>query len=365
MSAQTGTSPRVPLPSAVVDRGLPAARVARPTHDLGVGEAVTILSRHAENPSAFLALNAHTKRFTVPGVEGLIAYREAGTHHLVQLGGVFADDAAADLLLEAFLAYARAARRRVVAVQLMPGDTARYAAHGFRVEQLGASYAVELEPFSTAGKHFVQLRNKVSRARRAGVVVAEVGVDLPPSPELQRRLDAVDAAWLRGKGAHVKELAFMVGERSGPAAALRRVFVARLGEEVVGYVSTSPVYGQRAGWLHDLSRRSPQAPPGTTELLVLTAIGRFRDEGAGWLHFGLTPFTGLGDEHVVAGAGSPVARRAVRALAAHGHHVYPAADQLAYKLKWRPNLVQPEYVAFSGRVTLPAVWALLRLTRAV
>jgi lysylphosphatidylglycerol synthetase-like protein (DUF2156 family) len=329
-----------------------------------VTEAAATLARHAQNPSAFLALNVDTQQFTVPGIDGLIAFRPAGSRHLVQLGGVFADEADSDRLLEAFLAYARDQHRRVVAVQLLASDTARYAAHGFRVEQLGSSYAVALEKFSLAGKHFVSLRNKISKARRSGVVVAEVGVDVETSPDLARRIDAVDATWLRSKGAHVKELAFMVGERGGPAEPMRRLFVARLGEDVLGYISFSPAYGRESGWLHDLSRRDPQAPPGTTELLVVTAVERFREEGARWLHFGLTPFTGLADDHVVAGAGSPTARRAVRALADHGRRVYPAADQLAYKQKWAPSLVQPEYVAFSGRVTLGAVWALLRLTRA-
>lgn len=323
-----------------------------------------MLARHADNPSAFLALNEHTHRFTVPGVDGLIAYRPAGRRHLVQLGGPFAADANGDRLLSAFLAFARGERRRVVAVQLLAADTGRYAASGFRIEQLGASYAVALGNFSLAGKHFMQLRNKVSRARRAGATVSEVGVDLPMSPDLARRLDAVDAAWLRAKGRHVKELAFMVGERGGPAEPMRRLFVAHRGEDVLGYVSFSPTYGLHGGWLHDLCRRDPQAPPGTAELMTVTAIERFRAEGAGWLHFGLTPFTGLSDDHVVAGAGSPTARRVVRALAEHGQRVYPAADQLAYKLKWAPGLVQPEYVAFSRRVTPAAVWALLRLTRA-
>jgi lysylphosphatidylglycerol synthetase-like protein (DUF2156 family) len=351
MTIQIGTQSMTPSPSSVVE-------------DLTVTGAAATLARRAHNPSAFLALNADTNRFTVPGIDGLIAYRPAGRRHLVQLGGVFADEADADRLLEAFLAYAREGGRRVVAVQLLAGDTARYAAHGFRVEQLGSSYAVSLDEFSLGGKHFVSLRNKISRARRSGIVVAEVGVDVDSSPDLARRLDAVDATWLRSKGAHVKELAFMVGERGGAAEPMRRLFVARLGDEVLGYISFSPAYGRDGGWLHDLSRRDPEAPPGTSELMVITAVERFREEGARWLHFGLTPFTGLADEHVVAGAGSPIARKAVRLLAERGQAIYPAADQLAYKLKWAPNLVQPEYVAFSGRVTLGAVWALLRLTQA-
>jgi hypothetical protein len=44
--------------------------------------------------------------------------------------------------------------------------------------------------------------------------------------------------------------------------------------------------------------------------------------------------------------------------------VYPAADQLAYKMKWCPDVVLPEYIAFSGRVSIRAIWSLLRLTNA-
>jgi lysylphosphatidylglycerol synthetase-like protein (DUF2156 family) len=62
---------------------------------------------------------------------------------------------------------------------------------------------------------------------------------------------------------------------------------------------------------------------------------------------------------------SGAAARIVRLLADHGKHVYPAADQVAYKEKWGPDLIQPEYVAFSDGVTAGAVWSLLRLTNAI
>jgi lysylphosphatidylglycerol synthetase-like protein (DUF2156 family) len=157
----------------------------------------------------------------------------------------------------------------------------------------------------------------------------------------------------------------MVGERAGPAASLRRLFVAAdAAGGALGYVTFSPVYGLHAGWLHDLSRRRPSAPPGTMELVIVTAVERFRAEGAGYLHFGLTPFTGLGQEHELASS-SDLAAGLVRLLADHGRHLYPAADQLAYKQKWAPDLIQPEYVAFGGGVSLRSVWALLRLTNAI
>jgi lysylphosphatidylglycerol synthetase-like protein (DUF2156 family) len=343
----------------------PTSTTTGPCTPHEVDDANGVLQRHAANPSAFLALNTDTRHFRVPGVDGLIAFRPAGRRHLVQLGGVFADDADQDRLLEEFLATAASEGRQVVSVQLLRADAERYARHGFTVNQLGASYGRSLGDFGLKGSAYMRLRNKISRARRAGVQVAEVGVDVPASGELDGRLAEIDAQWLRAKGRHVKELAFMVGERGGRAAGLRRLFVATdIGGGVLGYITFSPVYGAHSGWLHDLSRRVPDAPPGTMELVIHTAVVRFREERAGHLHFGLTPFSSLSDAAELPQR-SAMAARIVRFLAAHGKHVYPAADQVAYKEKWGPDLVQPEYVAFSRGITAGAVWSLLRLTNAL
>jgi lysylphosphatidylglycerol synthetase-like protein (DUF2156 family) len=333
----------------------PTAVSSRPDRDA----IAQILERRAENPSAFLALNQDAQHFTVADVDGVVAYQLAGRSTIVQLGGVFADPADQPLLLGAFLDFAHVATRRVVAVQLMRPDAELYAAHGFTVNQLGADYARALAGFSLGGKKHMQLRNKISRARRAGVTVVEVTGAMPEA------LDDIDRAWLRSKGRHVKELKLMVGERGGPVQAHRRLFVAADDSgTALAYVSFSPVYGARSGWLHDLSRRRPDAPPGVLELIVNTAVDAFRAEGAGNLHFGFTPFTNLSPDHEVPGA-SRVTARLLRFLAAHGSAIYPAADQLAYKEKWGLDIVEPEYLGFQGGISLRGVWNLLRVTDAV
>jgi lysylphosphatidylglycerol synthetase-like protein (DUF2156 family) len=329
-----------------------------PLPELGAVEG--ILVRRAENPSAFLALNDGTCHFTVDGIDGVVAYRLAGRRTIVQLGGVFADPADQAQLLAAFLDFAHVQRRKVVAVQLMRQDAKMYATCGFTVNQFGADYARELSGFSLRGKKHMQLRNKVSRARRAGVSVVEADTD-----RLGPQLDEIDRLWLRSKGRHVKELKLMVGQRGGPAQPSRRLFAA-LDEAgtVLAYVSFSPVYGTQSGWLHDLSRRRPEAPPGVLELIVITAIEKFQAEQASHLHFGFTPFTSLSPEHQVEGA-SRVTTRILQFLAKRGSAIYPAANQLAYKEKWGLDLVQPEYIAFQGGMSLRRVWSLLRVTNAV
>lgn len=313
-----------------------------------------ILATGSDNPSAFLALNAGNSHFTVPGLEGVITYRAAG-RRLVQFGGPAGDSR----LLRHFTDFARERHRKVVAIQVQAHDVPVYEAAGYTVNQIGASYAVDLTRFTLRGKKFVRLRNKIARATRSGLLVREVA-----QPDWDDRMRALDKAWLASKGKHAKELAFLVGEYGGTHQPLRRLFVGTIDGDLAGYVSYSPAYGSRPGWLHDLSRRRPDGPPGVMETINSTAIDTFRSEGVPWLHFGFTPFTGLAEQFATDSRSGWFAWL-VRQLAARGAAVYPAATQLAYKDKWAPHVVIPEYVAFQGRASLYGFLQVFRAANAL
>ena len=241
-----------------------------------------------------------------------------------------------DRLWASFLQAARAAGRRVVAVQLQDEAAVRAAESGFSVTQFGTSYSLELSELTLRGQKFVKTRNMISRSRREGVTVAEVGVDVPLEPDLVAQLDAIDQAWLRSKGRHVRELQFLVGQRGGRFAGQRRLFVALVGTRAVGYVSYSPVFGNRPGWLYDLTRRRDGAPPGVIEHVFFEAGLRLAADGADWMHLGLTPFVGLD---------APARdRRSAQPVAGVGCAVGRLARRLALPL-CRPGLLQAQVAA--------------------
>jgi lysylphosphatidylglycerol synthetase-like protein (DUF2156 family) len=143
----------------------------------------------------------------------------------------------------------------------------------------------------------------------------------------------------------------LVGEYGGPMQEFRRLFLGLQDNKPVGYISYSPVYGSRSGWLHDLSRRVPGNLPGIMEAINSTAIETFNSEAAGWLHFGFTPFTSLHPKFELPGHSSAFTWF-MHWLWSNGSMVYPAETQLAYKAKWAPHAVIPEYVAFQGNARL-------------
>ena len=96
------------------------------------------------------------------------------------------------------------------------------------------------------------------------------------------------------------------------------------------------------------------------QLVKPTAAARFSSELARFLHFGLTPFV---VDETEPEADSPTLARVIRLLGRHAF-VYPARTQADYKLKWAPEVVEREWIAFD-RVGLGAVWALLAATRSL
>lgn len=323
-----------------------------------LADVIAATHHRIDNPSAFLALNSGNSYFTEPGIDGFVCYRTAG-RSWIQFGGPFTAPDCRHRLGSAFLDAARRARRRVIAVQLQRDDAALYHSLGTTVNQLGASYAVDLNQFTLAGKKFVRLRNKISRAERAGLKVTEVDAAL-----YGEAIDTIDRRWLRQKGRMTKELTFLIGEIGGPVQRLRRLFVGEIDNTPTAYISYSPVAGGRAGWLHDLSRRDPDAPPGVMEAINFFAAKAFQAQGAAWLHFGFTPFTSLDASHELPGA-ARIVSRIMRLLAEHGEVVYPARTQLEYKLKWAPQVIIPEYLAYTGSLSPGALWSLLRVTNSI
>jgi lysylphosphatidylglycerol synthetase-like protein (DUF2156 family) len=311
----------------------------------------------ADNPSSFLAVNEGNSYLHLPDVPGVIVYRPTG-RYLVQFAGPFAPKEARPRLLRAFLDLAAGQDREIVAIQLQGADAAEYLDEGFTVNQIGASYALRLDTFSLRGTACMQLRNKIARAMRSGLEISEV-----PQSAWHGAMKELDTGWLGAKGG-ARPLDFLVGQYGGQYQHLRRLFVGVHGARLIGYISYSPVYGSRPGWMHDLSRRQPDSPPGVMEAINKAAIERFQAEGVPWLHFGYTPFSALSTAREFPGY-SRAFQWFTAELWANGGHIYPAQTQYAYKEKWRQDVILPEYIAFQHGASIPALVHVFRACNAV
>ena len=312
-----------------------------------------------DHPSGFLALSPRNQFFTRDGAPGFVAYRERG-RHMVAFGGVHAPADAREPLLDAFLDAAAQRGLRVMVVQLRDSQAALFVKRGFTVNALGTSYAMTLRGFTMAGTKKMKLRNKIKRARSEGLTIKEIGREWPRNDASFARLRQVSDEWLAAKGK--KELEFMIGELGDERDTARRIFAAvDADDQAQAFITYVPVWGERPGVLHDLTRKRPSAAVGALELCNSAALERFTAEGVPFLHFGFTPF--IVDAQPGAAASRPL-HWLVLQLRQRGQFIYSSETQANYKMKWGPDVLEQEYVA--GRpLSLRAVVDLLMLTRAV
>ena len=315
------------------------------------------LTECINHPSGYFALSPRKDRFTVLDIPGLIAYKEHGKH-LVMMGGVHAPEPHRAQLFDSFLAEAAKRKRRVIALQLNEEQIALFASRGFTVNQFGSSFALRLSGFTFAGTKRMKLRHKIKRAQQAGLRVAEVGRELPDNESTYEQIHRISNNWLKQKGR--KELDFLIGEIGHSGQSQRRIFVVVDAQQrMLGFITYVPVWGEHPGILHDLTRRLPDAPPGIMELCNAFAIRRFTEEGIPYLHFGFTPF--IVDERPRPGENRVLAM-IVRMIGKYGSAIYPALDQVRYKQKWAPDIVEREYIAYN-RLSLRALIDVLRVTQ--
>jgi lysylphosphatidylglycerol synthetase-like protein (DUF2156 family) len=343
------------LPRPELDLPLMIADVATPRSDEPAADPAALI----DHPSGFLALSSKNQHFTVPGINGFISVREQG-RHVIALGGVQALESQRGALLDHLLEFAASRQQHLLVVQLRTEQIPLFRDRGFSINQLGTSFGLSLGNFTFRGTRKMQLRHKLRRARASGLKVVEFGVDWPRNAATFAELYSVSSAWLKAKGK--KELDFMIGEIGRPEDARRRVFAAiDPTGRCVAFITYVPSWGRTPGYLHDLSRRLPSAPPGALELCNARAIEAMIAERVPYLHFGFTPFVVEGPE--LPGA-NRLAAWAVPLLYRYGGAIYPAASQVQYKLKWTPDIIEREYLA-ARPLSVRAVFDLLLLTRSL
>jgi phosphatidylglycerol lysyltransferase len=289
-----------------------------------VSQAEAELTRDYGNHSlAFLGLAPENLHLLISDGEGLVNYRETSNAAVV-LGDPVCAPKAFERVTRSFLNFCAFQKRRVVFYQAYSEHLATYRALKLHAFKMGEEAIIHPQTFTLSGSALANVRTSSRRAEREGVRIQwHEGV---PPLEVMEQLEYISKAWLEGKtGKQVAEMGFSMGKlvelidtaeraeavatHSKPSNGLHRV-VPRL---VTGVVTTSsgkacacvtftPIYGcvaveanvtgnqqegQGWGWALDLMRRSPDAPPGVMELLLVRAIERFRSCGAQVVSLGM------------------------------------------------------------------------------
>ncbi len=174
------------------------------------------------------------------------------------------------------------------------------------------------------------LREQLRRARAKGVTVEVVEHARLESSGFQQSVAALQARWRATRS--MPPMGFLVTQGLLEGARARRTLLARQGDTLVGILSLAPVPA-REGWLFEHLLRDPDAPNGTAELLVDSAMRALATEGVRWATLGLAPLHGPIDATL----------RRVRECS---KPLFNFAGLSSFKRKLRPQHWEPMYLAW-------------------
>lgn len=242
------------------------------------------------NSAAEALLDPSCKIFSVKEIDGLIGY-----HGNAKCAVVFGDPVCAHAdrpkLAKAFHQFCENKKKNIIYL-VASEDFARW----MRENEKGAliEFGEELfldpqcDPQTKSGKKGILLRGKVRQAAREGVVVKEYHNDIPV---LEEKLTDIATQWLkhrRGPQIYISRVR-LFAERFG-----KRWFYAEQNDELIGLLVLNQLQ-IRQGWVVDRVMTVPNAPPGTSELLVVSILENLAKEGCRFVTFGATPAEIVGE----------------------------------------------------------------------
>jgi phosphatidylglycerol lysyltransferase len=180
------------------------------------------------------------------------------------------------------------------------------------------------------------LRYQVSRARNKGVDVTEMPASIAATSQ---DLRDIRQQWLSRK--HLPPLHFLIEPDIFGQLIDRRLFIAQRSNKIIGYLLCTPI-PNRHGWLFEQWAHNAQAPLGTSELLVHTAMSTFGQEDFRQVTMGLVP---LSDFVLPPGKPGPFWLSALfRFMRLTANPLYNFKGLEHYKYKFQPHYSEAAYV---------------------
>jgi phosphatidylglycerol lysyltransferase len=308
---------------SLADRLLPAADNAA-----GINEPSRLL-RYAADSTAAQLLQPALQHWRSPHYPALAGYVDAGPRRITAALPLAAAEHEAAVVRE-YLAATRRSGRRAVLVGI-DGERGPQlaAAHGLAALQIGTQPFWRPAEWPQLLAAHRSLRSAINGARHKQVIVSE---QLPVVAAADPAVQACRGAWAAQH--RLPPLQFVLTTETFGRRHEQRSWIARRHGDVIAYLAAWPAAARR-GWLFELVRR-PQAPAGTSELLIDTAMRAVAADGAERVTLGLLPLSGAAGR----GAATAGLRLLLQLLRRYGRHVYRFDGLAAFRARLHPPQVE-------------------------
>ena len=289
--------------------------------------------------SALLDPSCHV--FQMPGVDGAIGYRTVWGA-AVAIGDPACAPEDYGRMADGFVEFGRQQGKHIVYAAAGKSFADVAIARNYAALEFGEELILDPTRDPTAGSAGRELRKKIYKATREGVEVVEYQRRAEaPDRALEEKLEQVAVSWLGAR--HGPQIYIARVELFGTGAR-QRWFYAHVGDKIVGVMSAVHL-ASRHGYLFDHLLCTPDAPAGITEILVVKALEKLKEEGAAMATFGPAPAKELGR---VAGLGT-FAESVARGVFNAAGRVFHLDSRTRYRKKFQVAQMDPSFVLFEGR----------------
>jgi lysyl-tRNA synthetase class 2 len=311
-----------------------------------VGErrvARAIIDAYGEDSLSFFALRRDKSYFFSPTRRSFLAYRVVAGAALIS-GDPVGEEEEFDTLLAEFRRVARTHGWRLAVISASETHLDRYRRLGMRAIAIGEEAVLHPESFSLEGRAIRKVRQSVSRVTKAGYALRVVAAE-DADEALRAALDEVSAQW-RGNQPE-RGFSMAIDELYVPGT----VFAVAEAEDgrVGGFLHLAPTPAG-GGWSLSTMRRSPDAPNGLTEFLIVETLAWAKEHQATELSLNFCALT----DFISPDRANTIPRRVLRRGLLAADNVFQLERLYAFNRKFFPEW-RPRYLCVEKLSDLPLV----------
>ena len=302
---------------------------------------------HGYNAHSLIAIASGVRLWSCRETPGAIGFSEFGKVWLVA-GEPLASANGQAALADRFLQAARAEGRTVGFLPVTERFAKNSSELGLRAIKIGAAPYFDLATWAPRGDRAKKVRAGINQAFRAGIRVTKVN-DIDEA--LRRETECLWKSWLTSRRSPTR-FGWLFAVDLFRHSERKRYFAARDQDgKLVGFLAASPIPARQGWYLEDVLRL-PNAPNGTTDLLIVEALKSLKRDGAKLATLGTAPMAMEGSSASLVHCSRRLSQM-TRLLASLSSIFYNFDGVRHFKAKFAPSWWESEYVLVPQNITGP------------
>lgn len=242
-----------------------------------------LLKEYWYNTVSYQSLSEWLEIYSHEEIGGYISYTKAGRKDYIVVWDPICDEKDIMNLIQDFRIFILQKKGRILFISVSQKYKRIYEIMGFWVLEIWQEALFDIQNFTLEGKERKDFRNMVRRAEKEGVSIRKIE---KMTKIEKKKIELLNSDWLTTR--KTKGFSFLLKLTPFENLEDKILFVAEKEGAIVGYISAVPIYGRKGYYFEDIIRSS-DAPLGTNQLLVLSALEYLKKQGYEVASLGTAP----------------------------------------------------------------------------